>query len=365
MNKNLFRLGVASLMAVSLAGCGKSGELSKAELQEVNTNLSAQVVTQNNTIKQLKEIIANYNPNDSNVQGIDEYFALASSEGAYLEFDGKINIDNPITVSPSRAIQNETLLRLTNDISFSPNQNWIVRASSGHMELSHSSGVYGEVDCYEYLDKAYTSSVYEDYIEPHFKAIRGELVGTPTNIFLASGEHAGKQATARLKVAKLKDGTLHLQEEEMTEPYNEATLADINQTQIVEETVSDAESSSEEVSTDVSVENTSEVVDESATAESSAETEVHEGDVAPENLAAGELTGEVITQDEADTLEVDDYLYTVALAMYSGNDGVTNVVVFKFFYPESTNPAENSTKAEFVGSTIKSFSINGNPLTLQ
>ena len=51
--------------------------------------------------------------------------------------------------------------------------------------------------------------------------------------------------------------------------------------------------------------------------------------------------------------------------MYSGNDGVTNVVVFKFFYPESTNPAENSTKAEFVGSTIKSFSINGNPLTLQ
>ena len=58
MNKNLFRLGVASLMAVSLAGCGKSGELSKAELQEVNTNLSAQVVNQNNTIKQLKEIIA-------------------------------------------------------------------------------------------------------------------------------------------------------------------------------------------------------------------------------------------------------------------------------------------------------------------
>lgn len=365
MNKNLVRLGIASLVAVSLAGCGKSGELSKSELQEINTNLSAQVVTQNNTIKQLKEIIANYNPNDSNVQGIDKYFSMASSEGAYLEFDGKINIDNPITVSPSRAIQNETLLRLTNDISFAPNQNWIVRASSGHMELSHSSGVYGEVDCYEYLDKAYTSSVYEDYIEPHFKAIRGELVGTPTNIFLASGEHAGKQATARLKVAKLKDGTLHLQEEEMTEPYNEATLADINQTQMVEETIAESESSSEEVSAESSSESTEGTVNESSESSESSEAAVPEGEVAPENLAAGELTGEIITQDEADTLEIDDYLYTVALAMYSGNDGVTNIVVFKFFYPESTNPAENSTKAEFVGSTIKSFSINGNPLTLQ
>lgn len=342
MNKKVIAFALATSMALSMTGCKKEGELSKSELNTLVTQLTEQSMNKDTMIKNLKEIIANYNPNDSNVQDLDEYFSLAAGEGAYLAFDDKINVTNPITITPSKLVQNETLLKLTNSVTFTPNQNWITRASSGHMELSHSSGVYGEVDCYEYLGQTYASQVYDEFLKPHFDAIKAEPVGNPSNIFLANGDHAGKQATVRLKVAKLKDGTLHIQEEEMTQPYTESAILEEESTTAVETTAAPVESASaSEESTSASEET------------SSASTE------------GGALTGEVVTQDEEETLEIENYLYTVALAMYSSDESTTQVVVFKFFYPESNDAAENATKAEFVGSTIKSFSINGNPLTLQ
>ena len=356
--KRLMALAVILGAAIMATGCKDKGP-TKEELQADLDSMTSTAGGYLSQVKQLKMILANYNSNESMVQGLDDYISLAADQGAYLAFDDKINVENPIKLEPNTPIQNETLLYLTNTVTFSPNQNWIVRAGSGHMELSHESGVYGEVDCYTYNGDVGSGYVYDEFIKPHFDAIRGEEIGSPSTIFLASGARAGYQATCRLKVAKMDDNTLHIQEEEMTAPYVETSEGEVTDE-------SNAESNAESVAeSETASETAAESVAES-TAEGETSGEVAEGEASSEgeSLAAGELTGEVVSQDEEKTVTIENYLYTVAVAEYYVDEYEQQAIVFKFFYPEG-NASEVATKQEFIGNTIKSFSINGNPLTLQ
>lgn len=358
MKKKLALAMVACMLVGSLTGCGGDKGPSKADLEKELNILDSNLSAERKKTDELAMIIAGYNPNDSAAADVTKFYQMAVDKGAYFSFNDKINMANPIEVTPVREIQDQTLLKITDYVQFKPNQNWTIQAGSGHAEMSHSSGIYGEVDCYEYMGGSTGSKVYDDYIKPHLEAIKGEAVGVPSNIFLANGELAGKQATVRLKVAKLQNGDLAVQKEEMTKPHSEESLS--------EESV--AEGSVEET-TEASVEETTEASAEASAGKSTESTEATESaDPTAEGETAaiedGELTGEVVEQSEEDTIVVEDYLYTVAVAIYPIESSLKQTIVFKFMYKEG-DAADVATKSEFVNSTIKSFAINGNSLTLQ
>lgn len=353
---------LATALACSVSGCKKKG-MTKEELQTRVNELTTATNSMNDTIKDLKMALANYNPNNSLVQGLDEYISLASDKGAYLALDDKVNIDYPLKIEPYRSIQDETLLYLTSSVKFIPNNNWTINCGSGKMEMSHSSGVYGEVECTTYIGSADASAMYEKYIKPHFDAVKAESVGNSSFIFLADGNFAGSQATGRIKVAKLKDGILHIQEEEVVESTAEEVETDADGN-VIETSESSSEASTEE-STEASTEITAESVAETV---NEAEANAEESSSEPETDADGNIIEtsepEVITQNAEDVLDIQNYLYTVAVAMYRTDEYTTQMITFKFFYPEG-DVTDVATKKEFINSTIKSFSINGNSLTLE
>lgn len=354
---------VACMLVGSLTGCGGDKGPSKADLEKELNILDSNLSAERKKTDELAMIIAGYNPNDSAAADVTKFYQMAVDKGAYFSFDDKINMANPIEVTPVREIQDQTLLKITDYVQFKPNQNWTIQAGSGHAEMSHSSGIYGEVDCYEYMGGSTGSKVYDDYIKPHLEAIKGEAVGVPSNIFLANGELAGKQATVRLKVAKLQNGDLAVQKEEMTKPHSEESIS--------EESVAEgSDEETTEASTEASTEAYSESVDGTENTEASSESAegtdgtdpTAEGETA--TIEDGELTGEVVEQSKEDTIVVEDYLYTVAVAIYPIESSLKQTIVFKFMYKEG-DAADVATKSEFVNSTIKSFAINGNSLTLQ
>lgn len=345
---------VACMLIGSLTGCGGDKGPSKADLEKELNILDSNLSAERKKTDELAMIIAGYNPNDSAAADVTKFYQMAVDKGAYFSFNDKINMANPIEVTPVREIQDQTLLKITDYVQFKPNQNWTIQAGSGHAEMSHSSGIYGEVDCYEYMGGSTGSKVYDDYIKPHLEAIKGEAVGVPSNIFLANGELAGKQATVRLKVAKLQNGDLAVQKEEMTKPHSEESISEesVAEGSVEETTEASAEASSESVE---GAEDSTEAPTESADPTAEGETAAIED---------GELTGEVVEQSEEDTIVVEDYLYTVAVAIYPIESSLKQTIVFKFMYKEG-DAADVATKSEFVNSTIKSFAINGNSLTLQ
>lgn len=356
---------VACMLVGSLTGCGGDKGPSKADLEKELNILDSNLSAERKKTDELAMIIAGYNPNDSAAADVTKFYQMAVDKGAYFSFNDKINMANPIEVTPVREIQDQTLLKITDYVQFKPNQNWTIQAGSGHAEMSHSSGIYGEVDCYEYMGGSTGSKVYDDYIKPHLEAIKGEAVGVPSNIFLANGELAGKQATVRLKVAKLQNGDLAVQKEEMTKPHSEESLSEesvaegsVSEGSVEETTEASAEASSESVE---GAEDSTEASSESTEATESADPTA-EGETAA--IEDGELTGEVVEQSEEDTIVVEDYLYTVAVAIYPIESSLKQTIVFKFMYKEG-DAADVATKSEFVNSTIKSFAINGNSLTLQ
>ena len=346
---------VACMLVGSLTGCGGDKGPSKADLEKELNILDSNLSAERKKTDELAMIIAGYNPNDSAAADVTKFYQMAVDKGAYFSFNDKINMANPIEVTPVREIQDQTLLKITDYVQFKPNQNWTIQAGSGHAEMSHSSGIYGEVDCYEYMGGSTGSKVYDDYIKPHLEAIKGEAVGVPSNIFLANGELAGKQATVRLKVAKLQNGDLAVQKEEMTKPHSEESLSEES---VAEGSVSEG---SVEETTEASAEASAEESSESTEATESADPTA-EGETAA--IEDGGLTGEVVEQSKEDTIVVEDYLYTVAVAIYPIESSLKQTIVFKFMYKEG-DAADVATKSEFVNSTIKSFAINGNSLTLQ
>lgn len=346
-------IAMMAMTASVVSGCGKKGP-TKAELQNTVTALSNKNTAYEDTIKQLKMVIANYNKNESVVQDLDSYFTLAANDNAYVNLDGKVNIAYPLEIKPNRTIQDETLLYLTSTVQFVPNANWNINCGSGHMKMSHTSDVYGEVDCYTYIGSDTTDNIYPDYIEKHFEALHAEEVGSASSIFLANGNLAGKQATARLKVATFPDGTLQVPNEEEMQTEAESVAESV------------AEATGESNAAESVAESTAETVAEtSAAAESS---EATGESTAPETDANGnviETTESAPAETEPEVqMETKNYLYTVAVAMYKLDDYSTQVVSFKFFYPEG-DASDVSTKQEFISGVIKSFTINGNSLTLQ
>lgn len=354
MKKKLALAMVACMLVGSLTGCGGDKGPSKADLEKELNILDSNLSAERKKTDELAMIIAGYNPNDSAAADVTKFYQMAVDKGAYFSFNDKINMANPIEVTPVREIQDQTLLKITDYVQFKPNQNWTIQAGSGHAEMSHSSGIYGEVDCYEYMGGSTGSKVYDDYIKPHIEAIKGEAVGVPSNIFLANGELAGKQATVRLKVAKLQNGDLAVQKEEMTKPHSEESLSEES---VAEGSVEETTEASAETSAGTSAGESSESTEATESADPTAE-----GETAA--IEDGGLTGEVVEQSEEDTIVVEDYLYTVAVAIYPIESSLKQTIVFKFMYKEG-DAADVATKSEFVNSTIKSFAINGNSLTLQ
>lgn len=324
-----------------LTGCKGGDELSVEDLNENISILAANLDEKEEELDTLRRLLATYNPNLSEVQGLSNYVTLANGDEAYLSLRDRINVLNPIEVQPSTIIQNETVIYLNNSIQFKPNANWIVQTGSGKLKMNHTNGVYAEVETYEYIGKANGVTGHTEFISPHLEAIKAEKVGGTRLIFLSDGEQAGTQVTSRLKVATLNNLEKHVFSEEMTKPYEDITEAEVIDTSETGTEVNNTETETNTVETEANNTETG------ASIETEAETEV-----------------ETVTQKEDDIYSVDNYIYTCGTAIYNEDSGKSDVIVFKFFYKEG-DAADVASKAEFVDNTIKSFAINGNYLTLQ
>lgn len=364
MKKKWIAVGLTALCIVGLSGCKNKNEPSKSELKANVEALNNMVAAKNNQVDSLKRLLASYNPNLAEVADLSDYITLATGEEAYVSFRDRVNVLNDIKVEPSNQIQNETIINLTNNVKFVPTDSWSIKMGSGKMIMNHVNGVYGEVETYKYIGQTNEYTCRDEFIMPHLEAIKA----TPLEeslIFLSNGSRAGVQINSRIKVATLKDGTNHIEVEEMTEPYSEVYETDENGQPIIPETSAVETSAVETSATETSATETSETAEsESGDTSVAVETDENGQPIETSSVESGELTGETVEQEESDIYSVDNYIYNCGAAVYSTDGLTSHVIVFKFFYKEGDN-VNYTEKKDFVNTVIKSFAIDGNYLTLQ
>ena len=113
INKKVIACIAMMAMTASLvSGCGKKGP-TKAELQNTVTALSNKNTSYEETIKQLKMVISNYNKNESVVQDLDSYFTLAADNNAYVNWSGSQNSQSKtyLDINGKRVNQNSVYRR--------------------------------------------------------------------------------------------------------------------------------------------------------------------------------------------------------------------------------------------------------------
>lgn len=341
----------AFLVSLSLQGCGKGP--SKKDLQSELSVLRSNNEASKTEIESLKRLLATYNPSLAEVQDLSDHFTLATGEEAYLSIRDRINILNPLEVKPRNIIQNQTIINLNNDVTFIPSNNWTVQLSSGSMEMNHENGVYGQVETYEYIGDESPATFYKAWVHDHLEAIHAEEFGGQKRLFLSNGTLAGVESLSRIKVAHLSTGNA-IKTEDMTKSYEELNQSDSEVTaESTEATLESTETTLE--STEATLENTETTLESTDT----------QGDNKESTVETTEDTG-IFTGETVDngSKNIDNYIYTCAVASYSKDDTSKSIIVFKFFYKEN-DPADMKSKQEFVENTIKSFALSGNYLNFQ
>lgn len=365
VRKKLYALLLTTCMIASLSGCKKNEGPTKEELQnQVNTMISG-MVSKDEQIKTLKQMLAVYNPSLAEVQDLGNVLTLAASEGAFINLNDRIYINNDIVIEPSTAVQNQTLLNITDSIKIRPSSNWSIQVGNGTLKLNHPNGVYGEINCYKFIGQTNGYECFTTFVQPHLDAIKAERIGTVDKIFFADGNVAGAKQTSRLRVATLRNNEKHIEEEIMTQPYEVDESGNIIVYNADGNPVTSEEETTVEETVAETVESGSEAENESEGVTQDGDSNTQEGEVAEENKVyqAGELTDEVIKQSDDDILDVENYIYTTGCVCYATDTANYEVVVLKFFHKEGDS-VDATSKKEFIDSIIKSISVKGNYLTL-
>lgn len=367
MKKSIKILVVLTLSSlVVLSGCGK-GE-TKEQLKEKVSNLSSNLASAQSQNATLKRILSQYDPNLAEVQGLTDFTTLATGEQAYISLRDRVNLQNKLTLDPSISSQNETKVNLTNDISYIPSKNWSMEVGSGSLKMNSNTGIYCEVETYNYVGKYTAGTFYQYIIQPHFSSIHAEQVGGERKVFLADGSSAGSMATARIKVAHMKNGDNNIYvEDKPTEATTEAVTAEsLAEESTAEETVEETESVDENSNDNVALDIPAQAKGESEAEESAAEESAVEtgAETAAAAVTVAETQPAIIEQNQADIYSVENYLYKVVIATYAIGVQDQKSIIFRFFYKESSSD-DTALKDEYIDNLIKSFSISGNHLALQ
>lgn len=332
MVKNRNKLGMLALIAmvgvVSLTACvkdtgkEKNGEpkLTKDDYVKMYNSKLAEVDSLNDKLESVKHLLYSFDPTLAEVQDLSSFTVLPTGITAYNEIGNKISFDSKLALDQSVVVPNESKVNITNNVSFTPSKNWTFSLGNGSVTMNHINGIYGDIEVVSYNGQSNAYNIYENIINPHLQDIQAEQLNKKV-VFL--GENSGIRVESRIYVKEaIKSSIETTKNESKSDTESEAESS-------IQETVESANETTGE---------TNESVSEST--ESNQET-VENTDNANEKIVP--------------------YRYVCGVVMGNYSE-IPDALVFKFFYPESSNVVSST---ETIDTVLKSILMGGNYITLE
>lgn len=368
-------LAISLIVSMSLSGCKKNdGELSIDDYKSMYNNKVSEVTTMKNELDSVKRLLYEYDPNLAEVADLSNFTILPTGEKAYVQLNSRITFSSKLDMGQSVVVPNQSKIGITNNVFFTPSENWTFSLGNGFSRMSHVNGIYGEVSVYSYNGQSNAYSVYDEIIKPHLEATYSEQL-TKKVLFL--GNNAGTMTESRILVInryKKEDGskTTSIGSPEEVEEVQKAIDASLSAEEV--ESTAQASSGANESTAETSEGETSANEEETTVASGEGQTAEVETSNEPvyQTNEAGEImtneAGEQMTVPEETSPEENEYTYEiipyryvcgVAIGDYSE---IPDALVFQFFYPESANIVSST---EAINTMLKSVVMGGNFLTLE
>lgn len=378
MRKRVLALG---LLAISLlAGCGKVDSLDYKSLYEAE---SIKTANKEFEVNSLKLALASYDSKYKDDVDLSQYTVLSTGGVAFNEFNNQIYLSSRVKFEQQDAIQNSIKLNLSNNISISPTDSWVIKTNTSRTDLSNKAGIYGNIEVYKVYDTVAAEFIYSNFMEPFLKTNNlnsanlqylfigsskagveasnkvvidttdTNLVTKAVNLKYLYDEDKLSEVKAELERArKVKEdnekATSSLLEQELidsTEDTQESTEATQESTETVQDSTEAIQDSTEAIETSTEVETT---VD--TTVETTVETTVDNSNSSIDNEFIDVQVQEFKTKSE-------EYVFRVGIIM-SGE----SAIVYKFLYKNNDSVSQNK---EILDNLISSMQVDNMSISME
>lgn len=371
MKKQVAMLLCGSLaVSMLISGCKKKdGELGIEDYKNMYNAKVTEVSNLSNQLDSVKRLLYTYDPTLADVQDLTDFTILPTGKTAYIQLNDIISFNSKLDMGQSVVVPNQSRINITNSVFISPSENWTFGLGNGSCKMSHVNDIYAEMEVYSYNGQANAYSVYDEIIKPHLQSVQAEEL-TQKVIFL--GTNAGTLTESRVYVIVRTDKETGEVTRTMEIPPA-TTAAETSPVETSEaETNENGEtvptSEAETTATETTVAETSPV--ESSKEETSPAEPIYETDENGETVL--DENGSPVTVEQTETepeteeeLPYDEvvvpYRYVCGVAIGDYSD-IPDALVFKFFYPESSNIVSST---EVINTMLKSVVMGNNYLTLE
>lgn len=378
MRKRVLALGL--LVISLLAGCGKVDSLDYKSLYEAE---SIKTANKEFEVNSLKLALASYDSKYKDDVDLSQYTVLSTGGVAFNEFNNQIYLSSRVKFEQQDAIQNSIKLNLSNNISISPTDSWVIKTNTSRTDLSNKAGIYGNIEVYKVYDTVAAEFIYSNFMEPFLKTNNlnsanlqylfigsskagveasnkvvidttdTNLVTKAVNLKYLYDEDKLSEVKAELERArKVKEdnekATSSLLEQELidsTEATQESTEATQESTETVQDSTEAIQDSTEAIETSTEVETT---VD--TTVETTVETTLDNSNSSIDNEFIDVQVQEFKTKSE-------EYVFRVGIIM-SGE----SAIVYKFLYKNNDSVSQNK---EILDNLISSMQVDNMSISME
>lgn len=204
MKNSITKIIVLALVSSLLVtGCGKEEQktyedMNKEELLEVVNALSQENFDLTIKLGESEEFIKSINGSNTSSPVTTSMTIDTNGSLSFNSYDSKIIFPDEYKYPESTEISNSSSISIVQNITISPNTNWIYRLNGSSLEMEHSTGINALIKVGSIAETYDRNKLLDDVLKPWFSQLTDSNVRY-SSIFL-NGLQWGNQAKANIKI---------------------------------------------------------------------------------------------------------------------------------------------------------------------
>lgn len=203
MNKSILKI-VLLIIIICLSGCGG---VSKSDLEFENNQLNAEISTLKTEVDKLNSTLKALS-SDGSVKPAVSNINAKSDKQTFNKLADKVVFTTPLEYPDSSQAPNNAKFSLSNNVSVTPTNNWLMVSDGTSLEMNHPAGIHGVIRVVK-IQKQLKNELLEERLQEFIKQFPKDSSISYGDIFLdnyCSGKYADTMTTVDGKKAIIRVG---------------------------------------------------------------------------------------------------------------------------------------------------------------
>lgn len=205
MNKKILLLFLVCLV-VSVGACNKKEkeEPTIEDYMELSKYYKELYEESESKVGGLEQALVAYGLTDKQITNISGNLIMPDGNRKYLSINGFVDLGKQINVEPYSRTPNQAMVYINDVVALKSTNNWVMQYKEDGLILEHNSGLYGEIQSYNYAGVEDSVSCYSAILVPYVEELGFKKFDVKV-LFLGESR-AGYTAELNIKVDNISEG---------------------------------------------------------------------------------------------------------------------------------------------------------------